>query len=386
MKICFVCSEYPPGPHGGIGTMTQVLGRALARDGHDVRVIGVYPHSYDAPDFENDHGVEVLRLRERNHRLGWIRSRYELYQRVLQWVRAGLIDLVEVPDYQGWAAGWRPLAAPVITRLHGSLTYFASELHQPIDRASYWLERFSLRRADYACSVCRYTAEMTERVFRIPLGSSAILYNPVELPPPGQEPVRLRNRVIFSGTLTPKKGIISLIKAWPLVTRGSMGPELHIFGKDGRAPGGGSMREYLMALLPHNTRASVHFHGHVSRAELFDVYRTSGLAVFPSFAEAFAVAPLEAMACGCPTIASNRGSGPELLAHGREGLLVDPEKPEEIAEAITGVLKNPSLGQNLGAAGRARVRDVFSVDPLVAQNAAFYERCLREFRAKASLN
>jgi glycosyltransferase involved in cell wall biosynthesis len=348
--------------------------------------VGVYPDSYDAPDFENDCGVEVWRLRERNYRLGWIRSRYELYQRVSEWVRGGLIDLVEVPDYQGWAAGWRRLAAPVITRLHGSLTYFASELHQSVDNTSYWLERASLRRADYACSVCRYTAEMTERVFKIPLSSSAILYNPVEIPPPGEQPVRLRNRVIFSGTLTAKKGIISLIKAWPRVVGAARGPELHIFGKDGRAPDGSSMREFLSSMLPNEMRASVHFHGHVSRAELFEVYRTAGLAVFPSYAEAFAVAPLEAMACGCATIVSKRGSGPELLTHGRDGLLVDPDKPEEIADAVVGVLRNPSLGQKLGEAGRARIQEAFSVDPLVAQNAAFYEQCVREFRAKASLN
>ena len=72
MNICFVCSEYPPGPHGGIGTMTQVLGRAFARDGHQVRVVGVYPEWYGEPDVEEDHGVQVLRLRERKQPLGWV--------------------------------------------------------------------------------------------------------------------------------------------------------------------------------------------------------------------------------------------------------------------------------------------------------------------------
>ena len=43
MKVCFVCSEYPPSVHGGIGTYTAVLGQALRRRGHEVRVIGVYP-------------------------------------------------------------------------------------------------------------------------------------------------------------------------------------------------------------------------------------------------------------------------------------------------------------------------------------------------------
>ena len=386
MKICFVCSEYPPGPHGGIGTMTQVLGRAYARAGHQVRIVGIYPRSYQAPDFEEDQGVQVYRLRQRTHPLGWVHSRFDLYQKVSEWVRSSSVDLIEVPDYQGWAAGWKPLSAPVVARLHGSLAYFAAELQQPIEKTSYWLERASLRRADYACSVCRYTAEMTERVFHLPLKSMAVLYNPVETPPSAQEQLRQSHRVVFSGTLTPKKGIISLIKAWPRVAAGRNDAELHVFGKDGRAPDGTSMRDYLMTLLPREVRPSVHFHGHVTRAELFEVYRTAGLAVFPSYAEAFAIAPLEAMACGCPTIFTTRGSGPELLTHGREGLLVDPDKPEEIGDSILSVLRNRSLAAQLGAAGRIRIEQAFSIDRLVAQNVAFYEQCTREFRAKISLN
>jgi glycosyltransferase involved in cell wall biosynthesis len=385
MNICFVCSEYPPGPHGGIGTMTQVLGRAFARDGHQVRVVGVYPEWYGEPDVEEDHGVQVLRLRERKQPFGWLRSRFELYRAVSGLVRAGQADVIEVPDYQGWAAAWKHLTVPVIARLHGSLTYFASELHQPVDNTAYWLERASLRRADYACSVCRYTADMTQRVFDLPL-SASVLYNPVEAPLPAQELLRRRSQVIFSGTLTAKKGIISLIKAWSQVAAAEPSSELHIFGKDGRALDGGSMRDFLVSLLPDALRSGVHFHGHVSRAELFEVYRTAGLAVFPSYAEAFAVAPLESMAYGCPTIASKRGSGPELLVNGREGLLVDPDNPAEIAESILGVLRNPALARQLGEAGRLRVREVFSIDRLVGQNLSFYEQCSVEFRARHSLN
>jgi glycosyltransferase involved in cell wall biosynthesis len=386
MKICFVCCEYPPGPHGGIGTMTQVLGRALARNGHEVRTIGVYPPWYHAPETEVDHGVQVSRLWEREHSLGWILSRFQLYQAVSELVQKGLVDVVEVPDYAGWAAGWRRLNAPVVTRLHGSLTYFASELHKPVENTSYWLERASLRRADYSCSVCKYTAQMTERVFKMPLKSTAILYNPVETPSDTEDLVRARNRVVFSGTLTPKKGIISLIKSWPLVANSVPDAELHVFGKDGRAENGRTMQEYLRSLLPESVLASVHFHGHVSREELFASYRTATAAVFPSYAEAFAVAPLEAMACGCPTVFSKRGSGPELLTHEREGLLVDPDKPEEIAASILRVLQNPSFARELGEAGRVRIHQAFSIDRLVAQNVAFYENCAEDFRRKSSLN
>jgi len=385
MKICFVCNEYPPGPHGGIGTMTQVLARALVRSGHEVRVVGVSPSWYGAPETEEDEGVQVLRLPEREHPLGWVFSRYQLYQKVSQWVRAALVDVVEVPDYQGMAAGWRELRVPVVARLHGSLAYFASELNRPIEKLAYWLERASLRRADYVSSVCRYTAKMTGQVFKLPMSAAEILYNPVEAPSEVSGVARDPNRVVFSGTLTGKKGVVSLIKAWPLVVKSVPEAELHIFGKDGRAEDGGSMQQFL-GLMLNGERRSVHFHGHVVRKELFEVYRTASAAVFPSYAEAFAVAPLEAMACGCPTVFSERGSGPELLTHEREGLLVDPDKPSAIAESIVRILQAPSFAGELGKAGRTRVQQVFSIDRLVAQNVDFYGRCLREFQSKIGSN
>jgi glycosyltransferase involved in cell wall biosynthesis len=381
MKICFVCGEYPPMPHGGIGTMTQVLGRALARQGHDVRVIGVYPSTCSAPEFEIDSGVRVWRLRDSLRRGGWIVSRYRLNRQISAWVRDGAIDMVEVPDYHGWSAGWRPMKAPVLVRLHGSMTYFAAELDKPANRIAYLLERSCLRRADFACSVSRYTLEMTRQLFKLDLDPCEVLYNPVELPPGSSETPRKRYRVVFSGTLTGKKGIVALIKAWPKVVSVHHDAELHVFGKNGRADDGQPMESVLCSIL-NGTRPSVHFHGHVSRRELFEAYLSAGLAVFPSRAEAFAIAPLESMASGCPTIYTQRGSGSELLEHGREGLLVDPDNPDEIAEAIIRVQADPSTGRALGDAGRARVRKDFSIDKLTTRNIAFYEQCLKNFRQR----
>src|SRR5438477_7166377 len=146
MKVCFICAEYPPGPHGGIGTMTQVMARMLAQRGHEVRVAGVYPRHYPAPDRESDRGVEVIRLRETRMKYGWLYSRRRLYRQVADWVKRGEADLIEVPDYQGWAAGWRRLRAPVVARVHGTLAYFAAELGQRADRVASWLESASLRR------------------------------------------------------------------------------------------------------------------------------------------------------------------------------------------------------------------------------------------------
>ena len=385
MKIGFICSEYPPGPHGGIGTMTQILSRTLVQAGHEVRVAGIYDNRYTAPNFEDDHGVKIWRLRASERRLGWIPARYRLFQLVNTWVREKSVDVIEVPDYQGLAAGWGPLAAPVVARLHGSESYFAKELGVPVRRGSFWIERASLRRVDFWSSVCRYTADKTRELFQLRFAPSAILYNPVEVP---NAPAlsRRKNQVIFSGTLTPKKGIVSLIRAWPMVKAACPDAELHVYGKDGRADSGGSMLQALQAELPAAVLNSVTFHGHVTRDRLFEVFRSAGLAVFPSYAEAFAIAPLEAMACGCATIYSQRGSGPELLEQDKTGLLVDPDQPGQIAESIIRTLRDERFTERLGAAGRKLVEERFSLAGALKQNIAFYGECVERFRLAHSLS
>ncbi len=385
MRICFLCNEYPPGPHGGIGTMTQVLARALVQARHQVRVVGMYPRDYPAPDYEEDQGVRVWRLRRPARRFGWVPARYQLFVTIARWARRGEIDLVEVPDWEGWVAGWPSLPVPVIVRLHGSISYFAAEQGQAIGRRVFWLERASLRRADFWCSVSRYTARKTQQLFGLRSDARAILYNPVKVPPAADPGIATEfgKQVIFTGTLTAKKGIISLIKAWPRVIEACEEAELHIFGKDGRTKDGQSMQAFLRALYNGRVEKSIRFHGHVDRAKLFETFQRARLAVFPSYAEAFAIAPLEAMAVGCPTIYSQRGSGPELIENGRDGLLIEPDQPHEIAEAIVRVLTDDRLARRLGEAGRERVMKNFSTPVLLASNEAFYQNCLSDFQRSA---
>ena len=380
MNLCLICPEYPPGPHGGIGTMTQVLARALVRTHHQVRVVGVYPQTYPAYDYEEDQGVRVWRLREPAYRFGWVVARYRLFRTVASWSRKGEVDLIEVPDYEGWAAGWPRLSVPVVARLNGSVSYFAAELGRPVSRATFWLERASLRRADSWCSASQYTAEKTQRLFGLRSSPSAILYNPVDVPVDSFANARRRNQVVFSGTLTAKKGVVSLIRAWPRVTEECKEAELHIFGKDGRTDDGQSMQAFLSSELDDQVGKSVHFYGHVAQEKLFEALRTARVAVFPSYAEGFGIAPVEAMSYACPTIYTKRGSGPELIRDGIDGLLIDPGQPREIADAIIRVLTDDRLAKQLGHAGRERVKEKFSTHTLLPQNEAFYRRCLSDFR------
>ncbi len=375
MRICFICHEYPPFPHGGIGTFVQVLGRALVQMGHKVRVAGLYPSNFQVAAREDDHGVEVFRLRESPNDWGGMRARMKLFSLIGRWARRGEIDLIEVPDAQGWAAFWPKMRVPVITRVHGSATYFARVLEKKWTRDRKimdWLERKAIRRSDFWCSVSQYAADRTAEIFDL-APPTAISRVPIAVPPEIDFAQRDPGRVMYTGTLTPKKGIISLVRAWPSVRHRCPRAELHIYGK-----GDAAMQCMLMRELDGDSRSSVQFHGHTARPEVLRQLQQARVAVFPSYAEAFAFAPLEAMVTGCPTVYSTRTSGPEAMEHEKEGLLVDPDNIPELANSLIRILTDDCLAAEMGRAGRERVIRDFSIERVTKDIERYYrERLIR---------
>jgi glycosyltransferase involved in cell wall biosynthesis len=343
-----------------------------------VNVIGIYRKAYPAADYEEDEGVRVWRLREPDWRFGWLAARWRAYRMIAQWSRRGEIDLIEVSDYGAAAAGWPRLPVPVIARLSGSSSFFAAEMGRPLHRRFY-LEKASLNRADFWCSESHYLADRTRELFGLRTAPDAIIYNPVEISMAASVEPRFAQRVVFAGTLTAKKGVLSLAKSWPLVLKAVPTAELHVWGKDTQNSNGQSCLKLLQTAFNEETGGSVYFHGHVPLQELLSVFRSARVAVLPSYAEGFALTPMHAMAACCPTIYTRRGSGPELIEDGRDGLLVDPDRPAEIAEAVVRLLENDELACRLGEAGRRRISEAFSLSRLIPENEQFYTDCVAAF-------
>ena len=384
MKVCFLCNEYPPTRHGGIGIATRTLAQSLVEAGHEARVIGFYPQDEPAPEHETDNGVVVTRLKCDSRRFGWIRARRRLYHAVADLAKAGLIDIVEAPDYQGLLAGWPKLPVPAIVRMHGSSSYFAVEMGQRPERLTFRLERASLRRADFLCSTSRYTAEQSKKIFSLPGAEAFVVYNSTVMLAEKPAGPRQPGKVVFSGTLTPKKGVISLVRAWGKVVKECPNAVLHMFGKAGLTNNGVSMQDYLVSCLSNETRDTVRFLGHVTATELKENLRTATVAIFPSYSEAFALAPMEAMAEACPTIYTRRSSGTELIEDGKNGLLIDPDDVDGIAAAIVRVLKDANLAKALGDAGRETIELRFTPDGMIARNVNFFSDCVRAFKDRDS--
>ena len=105
--------------------------------------------------------------------------------------------------------------------------------------------------------------------------------------------------------------------------------------------------------------------------------------MFPSRQEGLPVSLLEAMAHGCPVVATRVGGIPQLVEHGRTGLLVPPRDPAALRAAIETVLADPELGRRMGREARARVASLCSWERITDATLEAYRRDDQGARARA---
>jgi glycosyltransferase involved in cell wall biosynthesis len=110
------------------------------------------------------------------------------------------------------------------------------------------------------------------------------------------------------------------------------------------------------------------------RTDVGDLLGASDILVLPSASEGLPMCILEAMAHGLPVVASAVGGIPELVQHGRTGLLVPPDDAAALSDALQRLLVDPGARRALGGAGRSRVSCEFSFDLSVAGYDALYAR------------
>jgi glycosyltransferase involved in cell wall biosynthesis len=106
----------------------------------------------------------------------------------------------------------------------------------------------------------------------------------------------------------------------------------------------------------------------------------SDVFAMPSLKEGLGVAALEAMASGLPVIASDVGGLREAVVHERTGIIVPPANPAAIASAIARLAESSELRAQMGAAGRARAVENYSMKEMAAQTLALYRECVRRMR------
>ncbi len=170
----------------------------------------------------------------------------------------------------------------------------------------------------------------------------------------------------FVGQLDERKGIQILLPAFERVAARVPGARLVLVGRGPLA----SLVEQFQRNSPVGGRVVLAgFQRDIPR-----IMRSIDVLVLPSLWEGFGIVLIEAMAAGKPVVASDVSSIPEIVVADRTGLLVPPNDVEALARALERVLGDCALAARLGAAGRVRVRELFTLDRMVDR----WERLVKE--------
>jgi len=175
--------------------------------------------------------------------------------------------------------------------------------------------------------------------------------------------------------LRPEKGLNTLLDAFAIVRQTL--PDLRLF-----IVGSGPMLPQLQKQTQESAISDAC--SFVPSTDIVDEWlRNIDIFVLPSLNEALSNALMEAMACGCCSIASRVGGNPELIEDGVRGLLFEPGNSADLARKLRAVIGNAELRARLAAAAHDFVQARFSRAASVQQMTAIYEELLAGHRGRA---
>jgi glycosyltransferase involved in cell wall biosynthesis len=175
--------------------------------------------------------------------------------------------------------------------------------------------------------------------------------------------------VLFLGRVLPHKGVHFLIEALPADRT------LHVVGPTPNAA-------YLRRLQALAAGRDVRFHAGLPDRDVISYLQRAMVLVHPTpvddngsagASELFGLALVEAMACGCPVIASRAASLPEIVVDGETGLLVPPNSVAALASAISGIAADAARWRRLARSARQRVEARFTWDHVAAACMSAYQ-------------
>jgi len=287
----------------------------------------------------------------------------------------GAFDVYHEPNYLGYS-----FQGPTVLTCH-DLSWIRFPQAHPVERVAAMNRYFepNLRRASLVLTdsdfvkgeVVQVFGIDPQRIVTVPLGVS-----PLFRPLAEQDTAPLMQRLDLShgsyllavGTLEPRKNLVTALrayaglpeaeqKAFPLVLAGIKGWHNEELDRE---------------MAPLVASGRVRLTGYLSREDLAALVAGAAALVYPSIYEGFGLPPLEAMACGVPTIVANVASLPEVV--GDTGLLIDdPYDQDSLREAMRRLLESPALRAELGARALQRAA-AFTWEACTRQTVAAYRR------------
>ena len=399
MKTLFLTNEYPPHIYGGAGVHVEYLTRELARlMDVEVRCFGDQSSPATNPAVHG-FGLDTA---------GWdcpasLRPVFGALQRSLDFnTRSIDADLVHCHT---WYVHFAGLLAKLNYGIPLVVTVHSLEPLRPWKREQLgggydftcWVEKTTLELADAVIAVSRDTLRDLENHFSIDPSRLHIIHNgidPGEYHPVEERSALAANRIdpskpyiLFVGRITRQKGIVHLVRA---IRHMHPGFQIVLCAGAADTPEIGEEMTRAVAEAQAARDGIVWIRDMLGNAQKIQLYSHAALFVCPSIYEPFGIINLEAMACGCPVVASAVGGIPEVVEHGGTGLLVpvaqmdhSPFEPmdaeafaRDIASAVNELMDDPARRKAFGEAGRRRAVERFSWASIARATRDLYQKIL----------
>ena len=254
------------------------------------------------------------------------------------------------------------------------IVWFAAKMKKPVIlhfhiasteslfvRSSSWV--LSALRSHATLVIALSSSWKTEFEQRWPEIPTTVLPNPVSCS--GNGATRKSGTILFLGKLESRKGYVLLLEALPAILREFPTAQLWIAGH-GEIEKGKALARKL------GVDSSVRFLGWVSGFEKQRILEEAEILCLPSFAEGVPMAVLEGMAHALPVVATPVGGIPDVIANGRNGVLIPVGHSAAISDAIMTLLRNPQERRRLGDCAQETVRNLCSLDQVAAMLSDLY--------------
>ncbi len=206
---------------------------------------------------------------------------------------------------------------------------------------------------DYVISVSQFTASRMSEAFEINSNRIRLLPNAIDWREfPSNE--NRQDSLLTVSRLDSYKGVDKVLLALPAVLEKFPEIQYHIVGD-------GPLKDAWRKLAGElGVQDKVTFWGRVDDDELDSLYAGAKIFIMPSKGEGFGIVFLEAWQHKLPVIAGNQDASAEVVTDGYNGIVIDPDSPEEIANAVITLLSNPALAREMGENGYHTVQEKYT--------------------------
>ncbi|GGP20185.1 glycosyl transferase family 1 [Thermocladium modestius] len=385
MKVLHLSWEYPPNIVGGLGRHVYYLTKELAKLGIDVVVITI---NYGYEEVEEEvNGVNVIRVNPFKIKvldfISWVHSfNLEMLKRASQLLPRWRPDIIHVHDWLTAPSGV-PLKhaakAPLIATVHATEHGRRGGLRSPESKHIHeweWLMSFEAWRL-IACS--NYMRDEVVKVLGAPHNKISVIPNGVagELLDFKVDWSKRRNYaydwekiVVFFGRMVYEKGPDKVLEAFRKLLGRRQDVKLIMIGD-------GPMYEYL-ANAARDLGSKVYLAGRLPDEDLYSVVGMADVVTLPSRYEPFGISVLEGMALGRAVIGPNRGGPAEIIQNMVNGITVDPEDSDALANDMDLLLGDEGRRRYIGGNARRTVLDKYRWDLVAKSTAELYAQVVEE--------